>query len=365
MLALLVAAPLSSAATFAEGNTQLAVSPAFTKALKKSGVKVKASGGTAKIFAFQIATGSQATLGQNSTGTFRHKSPSTITLTAGKRKVLISSIENKLQGVKGTLSGKVGGKTFVFADEATGGKTVADSEFTSLSGTGIQAKLSASAAKALNKALKLTGTKAFKKGLVVGTTSFRAVRLLTIASGSQSETRLSPDYIDRLENDCGVRQTPTRGARERVRDPNVAGDRGSLFLPVDGGQLLATSLFGTISNTGGVLLSGGKPENAGQKLPQEVFNFRFIRGASPSADNQGLIAQASALPGQGDLKIANLDETAASVTKTLTPEGGTLSFNNVVIRFNATAAAVLSGNFGCTIPEGTPLGTVSLTANVS
>ncbi len=361
MLALLLSAPLATAATFGEGNTQLAVSPAFTKKLKNSRVKVKPSGGTVKAFAFQIASGSQATLAQNATGTFRHKSPSSITFTRGTRKVVISSIENRLQSTTGKLGGKVNGKFLVLADEAAGGKTIADSEFTTLTGTGIQAKLSAPAAKALNNALKLTGTKVFKKGLVLGTASFRAVRLLTIQPGSQSETRLSADYIDRLEGDCLVKQTPTRGATERLRDPNVPGDRGSLFLPVSGGQLLATSLFGMINNTGGVSLAGGKP--GGQNQTQEVYDFRFIRGKNPTSASEGLIASASALMGN-DLKIADLDETGATVTKTLTPTGGTITFNGVVIRFNEVAATVLSGNFNCQIPAGTPLGTVSLTAEV-
>jgi len=61
MLALLVAAPLASAATFAGGTTRVSISPTFAKFLKnKAKVTVKDNGGTLKVFRFKISDGDAA-----------------------------------------------------------------------------------------------------------------------------------------------------------------------------------------------------------------------------------------------------------------------------------------------------------------
>ena len=349
MLALLLAAPGAGAATFGEGTTSVKLSPAFVKFLKQAKVKATASGGTAKTFNFNISDG-DASLQQNSVGSLDH-SQTFISLKKGTRKLDLNSIKVALAGTRGSLTGSPTGKRpLAILALATAGKTGPDAEFTRLRGTGIPAKLTPAAAKALNAALKLSGKKAFKRNQPVGTVTINAIRQLRIDAGGSTTTRLSKEYVDPLTA-CGVTQTPTRGALYTAPDPANPEDRGSLTLPVTRGELNATNLFGTVATEGGVQLSKeGKPS-------QEVYDFQFIR----STTKQELVAAASALSG-GTLTIADLQ--GGTFTKQLDASGGTVSFSDVVIAFNTAAAGVLSQNFDCNIPPGTPLGTVSGTATV-
>jgi len=341
MLALLVAAPLASAATFAGGTTRVTISPTFAKFLKnKAKVTVKASGGTLKTFSFKISDG-DAALQTNSVGSFDHASTN-ITFKKGTKTAQLKSIKHVLAGSKGQLTGSLKGQQITLLDEVTAGKTFAAADFTTLNGRGIPAKLSAVAAKKLNAALGLKNAAVLKKGQTVGTVAFDADRSLRFDIGSgTASTELSDEYLTATQN-CGIMQTPVAPATQSGK---------TLSLPVGGGTLNARTLRGTISTSGGVELS--KPSDPTAPIRQ-VFDFAF----EFSKSGRSLTAAASVLFGA---RLTVGDVEGGSVNLALTPEGGTVTFTNLLLKFNSVAAQSLQGDYKCDppIPAGIELGTVN------
>lgn len=346
MLALLLAAPMANAATFAGGTTRVTISPTFAKFLKnKAKVTVKASGGTLKTFSFKISDG-DAALQKNSVGSFDHAS-TTITFKKGTKTALLKSVKHVLAGSKGQLTASLKGKQITLLDEATAGKTFAAADFATLNGRGIPAKLSAVAAKKLNAALGLKNAAVLKKGQTVGTVAFDAERSLRIDTGSgTASTELSDEYLTATGN-CGITQTPIAPAVQSGK---------TLSLPVGGGTLNARTLLGSITTAGGVELS--KPSDPAAPTRQ-VYDFAFEFNKTGRA----LTAAASVLFGA---RLTVGDVEGGSVTTALTPEGGTITFTNLLLKFNKLAADSLQGDYKCAmpIPAGIPLGTVNGSATV-
>ncbi len=346
MFALLLSAPLASAASFAEGTTTVKLSPAFKRFLKKSNVKLAVNNIAAKnTLTFKISDGT-ATLQSNSVGFFAH-SGSSLRFSAGTKRLTLTSIRHTLSGTRGALTGGVNSKGLALLAEAAAGKTGANAEFSQLTGTNLPAKLTPPAVRALNNALKLKGNKAFKKNQPVGTVSFRSDRRLEVLGTGNATTRFSPEYIDQLQA-CGVTQTVI--APGEATGPTDDAPRGRLRLPIAGGNLNARTLLGTVGSNGGVQLSKGEKK-------QSVVNFTF----DFKANERKLTADVPDINLTG-LAIATLD--GGTITKNLDPEGGTVSLSGVVIRFDPLAANTLSAQFGCNIPPGTPLGTVDAQAAV-
>jgi hypothetical protein len=112
---------------------------------------------------------------------------------------------------------------------------------------------------------------------------------------------------------------------------------------------------GTKTASGGVELS--KPSDPAAPSRQ-VYDFAFEFGATRS-----LTAAASVLFGN---RLTVGDVEGGSVTTALTAGGGTVTFTNLLLRFNALAAQSLQGDYKCDppVPAGIALGTVNGSATV-
>ena len=258
LIAMFVAVPTAGAVTFSGGSIKVDF-----KQLK--GVKMTPKGHTAKsstsaTFPFSDEAGT-ATLNEQASGNLNIGNAATsVTLTRGKKKIVLQSFVQKLKSGNGTLAAKIGGKGKLidFFTQASANRVVVDTGFTGLSMQTANMTLTKTGAAALNKAFGLKGKSSIKNKAKVGSSSFTADRLLEFASG-QTSTVFDQTFYDTLKNNCDITLSATGTAQ-----PVTAGEtapRGGAILNVNGGVMKAKTLAGTITpDRGGTALD--RPEGS-------------------------------------------------------------------------------------------------------
>jgi hypothetical protein len=323
-------APAAHAAGVAGGKTTITLDKRASAALKRAHVRLSArkpaklrgrrltlpvSGGT-----FNIATGS---------GSVVHKG--SLRISSSRRKVRLSSFTL----VKSKVSAKVGHKRLTVAN-VTGGKASLAPGAVGATLRGARLKLTAAAAKALDKALR---TAAFKRGMRLGTATATVQRKLTITSGT---TTLAPDPTT-------SKALADNGVKLGVVPPSQLTASGITF-PVTGGSLNAATAAGTISHSGGISLTKGST-SAQLTAPGVVL---------------GKSSTLSVVAGSfGRQTIANVDLSKATITPQLSATGGSITVTGAAVNLTPTAASLLGAQFGVQLPPNAPLGTVSASLQVS
>jgi hypothetical protein len=366
LVAMLVAVPAANAATFSRGSIKVDF-----KSLK--GVKVTPKGHTAKTstgatFTFAESAGN-ATLNKQASGNLNVLSTSQVTLTRGKKKIVIGSMVQKLKAGAGTLSGKIGGKGKLvdFFSQASANRIVVDSRNTTLGMQTASMTLTKAGAAALNKAFGLKGKSALKAKAKVGSTSFTANRSLTVVGG---ETRTVYDvaFVDQLRS-CGIDLGAVAPATAIPVD-ETSSPRGGVVLPINataGGRIVAATLVGTVNHLGGTVLNRDEPGTGTNQTSKPRYNSPlrdFIFGL------QG--------PGVPTLSafIVNLNLSTSIGTivggtpaAELTPDGGAVTLVGD-LQLSDPASANLSQaapplGADCPIPSGSKIGRATMSAQVN
>ena len=362
LIAMLMATSTASAATFSGGSIKLDF-----KQLK--GVKITPKGHTAKTktsvtFPFADEAGT-ATLNKQASGNLNIATPSaSVTITRGKRKIVLQSFVQKLKSGAGTVSAKIGGKGKLidFFSESSANRIVVDSGFTTLSMQTASMTLTKTGAATLNKAFGLKGKSSLKNKAKVGSASFNAHRALVVTSG-QSETRYDTAFYDKLQ-ECDITLGSVPDATPIAADPSSA-PRGGVSLPVRSGTVSAVTLFGTVNHSGGTVLDRPAPGQPGNTTGKPAYNSP-LREFSFSFDQTGQVLSSF---------VQNLNARSATGTVTgtlsasLTDIGGTLTLTGELVLSPIAAALLSSGDpplgASCPIPEGSKIGAVSMTAAVN
>ncbi len=354
LVAMLVAVPSAGAATFSGGEIKLDF-----KQLK--GVKITPKGHSAKTktgatFSFADEAGS-ATLNAQASGNLLLSQASEVTITRGKKKIVLKSFVQKLKSGKGILAAKVGGKGkwIDLFDQASANRIVVDGKFTTLSLQTASMSLTKAGAAALNKAFGLKGKSSLKNKAKVGSASFRAERLLEFGSG-QTRTAFDPGFYDSLKNNCDITLAATGTAQPIAPDETTA-PRGGALLNVIGGTMNATTLAGNFQHDeGGTSLDRPAGSSKGPAYHTEIIRYEFDFAQNPPLTRAYSTAVVNTVP------IGTLE--GATVTADLTDTGGTVTVTGGVLRLSIPAGGLLQQQTGCEIPPNTALATVNLTANV-
>jgi len=354
LVAMLVAVPSAGAATFSGGTIKVDF-----KQLK--GVKIATKGGSAKTktgatFSFADEAGT-ATLNAQASGNLNLTPASEVTITRGKKKIVLKSFVQKLTSGKGTLSAKIGGKgklVDLFA-QASANRIVVDSKFTTLSMQTASMALTKAGAAALNKAFGLKGKSSLKNKAKVGSASFTAERLLEFGSG-QTRTAFDPGFFDSLKNNCDITLAATGTAQPIAPDETTA-PRGGALLNVIGGTMNATNLVGNFQHdAGGTSLDRPAGSAKGPAYHTEIINYEFDFGQNPPLTRAYSTAVVNTVP------IGTLEN--ATVSADLSDTGGTVTVAGGLLKLSAGAAGLLKQQTGCDIAANSSLATVNLTANV-
>lgn len=274
-------------------------------------------------------------------------------LTAGKTKVELSDFV--VDPGNSMLYGSVGGKAGIPLLSLDGTNVKVSMEAGNVVLFGTVAKLTDTAAGALNAAFK---TDAIKAGLPLGVvrlvakgtaTTYDAVADKTAEinrlSGKQTAVTLDSGTAAALKS-LGVAVAPTGSAKFDAGTSTVS-------FPITGGFAAIHSdkgykpgyIVGNVVHQG----SGIKFSKGAKSL--EVTDFVVDPGASTLTATAG---------GKAGIPLLSLDGTAVQVSQ----EGSDVVLQGTVAKLTATAAKVLNDTFGVTaFKEGLPLGVVRLTAS--
>jgi hypothetical protein len=344
-------------------GTSVAIDAGTAGALKSLGVALAPSGtatfdaGTSTI-TFPITSGyaeihSDATHKPgNILGSIVHEG-SGFSLTAGKTKVELSNFV--VDPGNSMLYGSVGGAPGVpllFLD-GTNVKVSMEGGNVVLQGT--VAKLTETAAGALNKAFNVT---ALKAGLPLGVvrlvakgtaTTYDAVKdktsEITRLGGKQTAVTLDAGTAGALKS-LGVAVAPTGKATFDSATSTVS-------FPITGGF---AAIHSDLNYKPGYIAGNVVHEGSGLKFSKgtksiEVTNFVVDPGASILTATAG---------GKSGIPLLSLDGTNVKVST----EGSDVVLQGTVAKLTATGAAALNSTFGVTaFKEGIPLGVVKLTAS--
>jgi hypothetical protein len=355
LVAVLVAAPSASAATFGGGSEKFDVKQ--LKGVKLTPKGQSAKSGTSATFPFADEAGTVAPMGPQASGNLNLNTSASMTLTRAKKKLVLGSIVQKIKAGKGIVAAKIGGKgplVDIF-DVASANRITADSGFTTLSMQTANLTLTKAGAAAFNKAFGLKGkSNAYKAKGKVGTASFTADRLLEFGSG-QSNTAFDPVFFDKLKNDCGI-DLKAVGTAQVIGVGDTA-PRGGAVLNVVGGTMNAKTLSGTIQHdkTGGTALDRPAGTGKGDPYHTEILDYLFALDQTPFK----IRAYSTAVV--NTVEIGTFEGTPAA---DLTDTGGTVTIPNGVLRLSDAAGTLLKIQTGCDIPPSTTLATTSTTANV-
>jgi hypothetical protein len=362
LIAILVAAPTAGAATFGGGSIKLDFKQLKGVTLTPKGHSAKTK--TSATFPFADDAGS-ATMNAQASGNLNVAATTQVTLTRGKKKILLKSFVQKLKSGAGTVSAKIGGKGKLidFFSQASANRVVVDNGFTTLSMQTANMTLTKTGAAALNKAFGLKGKSSLKNKAKVGTSSFAANRSLVVAGGA-SQTVYDTAFYDQLKS-CDITLNSVPDATPIPADPNSA-PRGGVSLPIKGGSTVnAVTLFGKVDHSGGTVLerpAPGQPGNttgkAGYRSELNDFTFDFGEG-------QQILSSF--------VKNLNLRSPTGTVTGTLVPQlndaGGTLTLNGDLVLSEAAATLLSSKDppigADCAIPPGSKIGRVAMQATVN
>lgn len=328
--AALIAAPTAGAATakLGGGSTTFALNAGVGKALQDAGVEVgvlKPATAGKRGIAFPISGGAI----DPATGAGRIDHTGGLSFAAGGTRVALRNFQIKV-GKRSTLSAKVGkGRLTIFNLDLAKAKVTRAGLGTTV--TGVRAKLTGGAAKALNAAF---GVKLFAKGLEVGTAAVRATPAEVLLAGGSTTLSLDPTAAAALQS---------LGVEASVVAPATAGGSGLSF-PITGGKVNAKTFAGTISHSGGIRLAKGA-------TAVELTDFTITVSGQPNL---------SALVGGTRVPILSLDLSGL----TAQVKGRTITLGNVKAALTKGAADALNQVFGTSaFTEGLVLGTATVSAN--
>lgn len=367
LIAMFVAVSSASAASFGGGTIKIDF-----KGLK--GVKQTNKGHTStNTFPFAESSGT-ATMTKQASGSLNIGSSSTsITLTKGKKKIVLQSLVEKLSSGKGQLTAKIGGKgkAIAFFDQASTNRVNPSSDFTTLSMSSSKNTLTAAGAAALNKAFGLKKPGRGKKDLRFkakhsgGTSSFTANRSLTVTGGSTS-TIYDTAFYDQLRS-CDITLGSVAPATPIPADP-AAAPRGGVSLPIDatnGGTLTASTLIGQVNHQGGTVLDRPGPGQPGNTTGKAEYNSpltNFVFGFGGATQTlTALVVRAN-----NNLPIGTV---VGTLVATLTDTGGSVALNNGSLNLSDAASGTLSQTApplgaDCPIPAGSKIGAINMSAQV-
>jgi hypothetical protein len=375
LIAVLVAAPGASAATFEGGPWKLDLKTGASYA-KGTITWTGANPKTKTAGTYQVGTG-QVTNTAQPTGNLPIGSStgSKIAIKANKKTLTLDQFTHKLTAGKGTFTARVNGKgkTITLFDIASQGKVKPDAGFTQLQNSTSNVTLTKSGAAALNKAFALKAPKRgqkdkrFKAKQKVGTVSFTASRSLSVLSGT-SQVVYDKPFVDQLRS-CNIELSAVAPATAIAKDASAP--EGGANLPMrgnnGGGTLTAGDLVGTVNHDGGTSLDRPAPGQPGNPDPggkaeyhSPLTNFTFGFGPPPFSLTAFVVNSNNNLP---------IGTVTGDLTKTLTAEGGTVNLANGSLNLSDAAAGTLSQaapplGANCQIPAGSKIGAVNMTATV-
>lgn len=363
LVAMLVAVPMASAASFSGGSVKLSI--------KLSGAKAKASGGA---LSFTENAG-EATMNKQASGSLNFGASTTkMTITRGSKKIVLQSFVEKLTAGKGQITAKINGKgkAIAFFDQASANK-LNSGDFTALTLPTVSITLTKTGAAALNKAFGLKAPARGQKDLrykakaKAGTSSFVANRSLTV-TGGESRTVYDTAFVDTLRS-CGIDLGAVAPATAIPVDESSA-PRGGVVLPikaVGGGTLNAKSLVGSINHEGGTVLNRDDPMTGTNQTnkprynsPLRDFVFGFQGAGNPislAGFIQNLNLSTSIGTVVGGTPAATLTDGPGSVSLV-----GDLQLSDAASANLSQAAPPLGAD--CPIPAGSKIGRATMSATV-
>ena len=369
LIAVLVAAPGASAATF-DGGTFKIDFKTFLNAKKGTATFTGANPKTKTAGTFPLGTG-QVTNNKQPTGNLSvGASTSKIAIKVGKKTVTLSSFTYKWTTGKGALNAVVGGKgkAVTMFDVASQGKVGPDSGFTQMIQPSSNVQLTKSGAAAINKALGLKAPAKGKKDprvkakQKVATLAVTADRSLTVLSGT-SQTIYDQAFVNALRN-CSIELSAVSPATPIAKDASAP--EGGVNLPIrgnnSGGALTAAGLVGQVNHDGGTSLDRPASNSSGKaEYHSPLTNFVFGFGPPPFSLTAFVVNSNNNLP---------IGTVTGDLSKTLTEEGGSVTLSNGSLNLSDAASGTLSQSApplgaDCPIPAGSKIGAVNMTAAVS
>ncbi|HEX8645712.1 MAG TPA: hypothetical protein VF715_02350 [Thermoleophilaceae bacterium] len=350
---------MAGAASFGGGNVKLSV--------KISGVKAKASGAALR---FSEDAG-EATLNKQASGSLNFGAgTSKLTLTRGKKSIVLQSFVEKLTTGKGQITAKINGKgkAIAFFDQASANK-LQTGNFEALTLPTVNITLTKAGAAALNKAFGLKAPAKGKKDLRLkakakaGTSSFVAERSLTV-TGGVSRTVYDPKFVQDLRA-CDITLGSVAPATPIAQDPGAAPE-GGVNLPITGGALKATTLIGSVLHSGGTVLQRPEGSSSGKSAynsPLTNFEFGFSGGRQSL---KALIVNLN--------NAVDIGDVTGTPSANLTDGPGKVTLQGELV-LSAQASGTLSSKSpppgqgpqvgaDCPIPAGSKIGAVLLDADV-
>lgn len=326
--ALFVVAPAAGAkVTLAGGSTTLTLAPLTAEALALNGVSVKPIA-PAKVrgngVAFPITGG--AINPASAAGRINHSGG--LAFRAGSTRVALTNFGVHVGAKRAILTGKVvgNGRLTVLSLSLANAKVKRKGLNTIVSG--VQARLSGQAAKALNAAFSTT---LFTKGLAIGSVVVKAKPAQVELAGGATTLALDAGAAAALGS-LGITAAPV--------DPAQATGAGLEF-PITGGKLNAKTFAGTVEHSGGIRLSRGD-------TVVDLTSFTINVDADPDL---------TALVGGQRVSILNLDLSQLSASA----QGRQITLSGVSASLTAAAAGALNGAFATdAFKEGLVLGTATV-----
>jgi hypothetical protein len=352
LVAMLAIAPLASAASspISSGTTTLTINNGFSKSAKNAGIKITALKpskikGTKATFA--VTGGSiEPTTGA---GTVTHSGG--LKITWGKKSVTLKSLTIDTKGK--TISAKVGGKTVKVASLA--GTSTARLGF----GDSVSAKkvkLTSAGAKALNSKLTPapTKTKVKKKGkTIVKTVKVKPAFKANMVLGA-SNTEVEPETVGVLPTgSMTFTGDPTLLTKladvetKLVVIPPTTAVANVFTSPLSGGTISPLGTSGTISSTGGLVLTQVLPTSATTAITTKITLGSIGVDLSAKTASVEVIGESNAeSEGKKPLNVGNLGRSSIAdlAIGSVTPNPATRTVGVAASgTIQAVAAEVIQG----------------------
>jgi hypothetical protein len=320
------AAAQSQVAGVGGGQTLLRLDAGTARALSNAGVRVSLvspARASRSGIAFPV-TGGEADP-RTLAGAVEHSGG--LRFRAGRRSVTLRDFRYTV-GRRSSLSADVGGTRLTILSLGLGNARVRDAGAVETQVSNVTARLTAGAARALNRAFR---TSLFAGGLRLGTVRSEVEFSDVIFRGGSTNFVFDDGAVAALQS---LDITPS------AIDPARPGAKGAAF-PITGGRVDAETLAGEITHSGGLALTRGSTR-------VELREFTIGIDATPAL---------SALLGSQRADILSLDVSGIRRAA----RGNDVHVDNVAARLTAGAADALNQAFGTTaFREGLTLGTAGV-----
>jgi Htaa protein len=386
LVALLALAPFASAAPdpVASGTTTVTFNGAFSKTLKKYGIKltkISPAKVSKKKATFTVTGGSL----DPTTGLGSINLGGGLQFKAGKKKAQVKALV--LDTSKKSLTAKVAGKKMKMA--AVAGFSFARNGF----GVNLavkKLKLTGGAASQLNKKLGFTG-KSKDKGALTSKSPAKPFKGSQVVGSASAETQpgtvtvLPGGNVTLAANATTVGKLAKVGVEIPVSPPTTEPSKGTYAFPITGGTIGPTATAGVVQTSGGLKLVQKLPTGPSTALETEITLGNFYVDLAAKTVTVEVIGKSNVetSPGKKALDLGNLgrssiaDLTLTGATVTADPSTHTVSVQNASATLQPIAAEVLDGFVQIYegyekgggppvspehIKSGDPLGTISFTA---